>query len=431
VIRISKTLFLRCNEDPENIIFIYPPIVPLLMEYDVVIVGAGPSGLIAARDIASKGLDVCVIEKSPEIGYPVKCSGLFSIAGLRQLDIKPRNALICSTIRGGRFFSPGGNDFLAYSKKDRARVVERKMFDKALASEAIRSGAKIKLKTIVTGVKRNNGVAVKIFELGDEKIVKSKVLIGADGSGSNVARWNGLEGEKKFCSAIQVEVPSAEVEGDVAEVYFGKKFAPGFYAWILPKGEVFEVGLGSQGGVGATPGELLERFIKEHPIASSKIRSNSILEFNKGAIPVGGPSKTVSERVLLVGDAAGQTKASTGGGVVTGGICARIAADATARAFEEGDFSESFFEAEYEEKWRAELGMEFMAHLFLKNLLESARDSELDQLFKLIKQEGIPELMTRYTDTDRPLDFVREVLKNEVILSWAQGFLDIRKEFLP
>jgi flavin-dependent dehydrogenase len=103
------------------------------MDHDVIIIGGGPVGLITARDIASKGGDVCVIEKSPEIGYPVKCSGLLSVAGLNQIGVKVDDSLICSTIRGGRFYSPGGRDFLAYSDKDRARVVERKMFDKAIA----------------------------------------------------------------------------------------------------------------------------------------------------------------------------------------------------------------------------------------------------------------------------------------------------------
>ncbi len=229
---------------------------------------------------------------------------------------------------------------------------------------------------------------------------------------------------------MQVEVAAADIEDDVAEVYFGKHFAPGFYGWILPKGDVFEVGIGSTGRSDEPPRKLLNRFISEHPVASEKIDSKSILEFNTGAIPVGGPLETVADHVMLVGDAAGQTKASTGGGVVTGGICAQIAADAAISAVEENDFSQAFLLEAYDKSWRAELEREFMAHLFLKTIIDSATDSELDSLFALLKREGVPELMTAYTDTDRPLDFVKEVLKKEEILNWAQGFLDIRKEFL-
>ncbi|MFQ5800441.1 MAG: geranylgeranyl reductase family protein [Candidatus Hydrothermarchaeales archaeon] len=401
------------------------------MDYDVIIVGGGPCGLIAARDIASFGAEVCVVEKSQEIGYPVSCSGLFSVSGLKQLGIELEDSHICSTIRGGRFYSPGGEEFLAYSKQDRARVVERKMFDKALAKEAIRAGARIKLKTHALGMMRDEGVALKINEMGEEKTLKAKLLIGADGPGSNVARWAGIEREMNFVSGVQVEVPSAEVEEDVAEVYFGRRYAPGFYAWLLPKGDVYEVGIGSGGGSGVTPRELLKRFMNEHPVASSKIEKKSTLEFNMGAIPVSGPKGTVSERVLLVGDAAGQTKASTGGGVVTGGICARIAAGATLGALEEGKFSAEFLKEKYERKWQEKLELEFMAHQFLRNLLDSATDAELDSLFALLKKEDVPELMTAYTDTDRPLAFVKEVLKKDAILNWAQSFLDIRKEFLP
>jgi digeranylgeranylglycerophospholipid reductase len=400
------------------------------MDHDVIIIGGGPVGLITARDIASKGGDVCVIEKSPEIGYPVKCSGLLSVAGLNQIGVKVDDSLICSTIRGGRFYSPGGRDFLAYSDKDRARVVERKMFDKAIAKDAIRAGTKILLKTEALGLRRNGEVSVKINQMGDETTLRAKLLIGADGAGSNVSRWAGIERENKFVSAVQVEVVDAQVEEDVAEVYFGKKFAPGFYAWILPKGDVYEVGLGSAGGSGATPSQLLKWFMNKHPIAARKINTKSTLEFNNGAIPVGGPKETVSENVLLVGDAAGQTKASTGGGVVTGGVCARIAANASITALEAGDFSKEFLIEKYDVKWRGELEREFLAHLFLKSILDSATDPELDSLFDLLKKQEVPEMMTAYTDTDRPLDFLQKVLKKEEILNWAQRFLDIRKEFL-
>jgi geranylgeranyl reductase family protein len=400
------------------------------MDFDVIIVGAGPCGLIAARDLALKGADVCIIEKSPEIGYPVKCSGLFSVEGLKRLEISPDKSLICSTIRGGRFYSPSGEDFLAYSKKDRARVVERKMFDKSLAKEAIRAGAKIKLKTLALEMRRNNCVSLKISEIGEEKTITSRLLFGADGAGSNVARWAGIKRNNKFVSAVQVEVAGASVEDDVAEVYFGRKYAPGFYGWILPKGEVFEVGIGSQGGSGTTPQELLNRFMLEHPVASQKINSKSILEFNKGAIPVGGPMETVSDRVMLIGDAAGQTKASTGGGVITGGICSRIAAEAAISALEEEEFKKSYLMEAYEKRWRSELEKELLAHIFLKTVIESASDPELDSLFQILKIEGVPELMTKYTDTDRPFGFVKEVLGKEAILQWAQNFMDVRKDFL-
>jgi len=402
------------------------------MDYEVIVIGGGPCGLLAARDLAREGVKVLVVEKSQEIGYPVKCSGLFSVSGLRQLDVKLDERLICSTIRGGRFYSPGGREFLAYSNLERARVVERKLFDKELAKEAVRAGAELLLKTRALGLKREKKrVRVKVSRIGCEETLRAHLLIGADGAGSNIGRWAGIKRSERFVSAVQVEVLATEhVEEDVAEIYLGRRYAPGFYAWILPKGELFEVGVGRAPGRARPPRELLLKFMREHPVASGKINSETTLEFNKGAIPVGGPVETVSENVMLVGDAAGQTKASTGGGVVTGGMCSRIAARAAVKALEEEDYTAAFLREHYEKKWQEELGMEFTAHQFLRQVLDSATDSELDSLFQILVEERIPELMTRYSDTDRPLEFVKEVLKKDAILTWSQSFLDIRRELL-
>lgn len=394
------------------------------MDFDCIVVGGGPAGLIASKEIASAGCSVCVIEEHQEIGYPVKCSGLFSISGLKELGIKLDSSVIAATIKGGRFYSPSGNELLAYSDVERAQVVERKMFDKHLAREAIRAGAKIKLRTRVTGIKIDNGISLGTKGL-EEEVLKSRLLIGADGIGSNVARWSGIKTSKKVVSCAQIEVENAEVEDDVAELYFGREYAPNFYAWIMPKGEVYEVGVGSRSSK-HTPLKLLKKFISSHPVASKKIKSKSILEVNIGGIPVGYPEETVGERIMIVGDAASQVKSSTGGGVITGGLAAMIAGRAVVKAAEEEDFSREFLKREYEDRWKDALGTELQVHSALRETFDGLTDEELDDLFKIAIEEDISKLMVQFQDTDRPSKFVKELLKNERMLTKLQNFMDLK-----
>lgn len=392
------------------------------MDYDVIIVGGGPVGLIAAREIAGAGYKACLIEEHQEIGYPVQCSGLYSISGLKALGLSLDDSVISNTIKGGRFYSPHGKEFTAYSNTERARVVEKKLFDKYLAKRAARAGVEFKLKTKAKAVAINNGVRVSTQGIYGEEILESQLLIGADGVRSTIARQLSLRTPRKIVAAIQVEVDKAGVEKDIAEVYFGRRYAPNFYAWILPKENTYEVGLGVRKPETKLR-EYLRRFMHAHPVASKKI-SKSILEVNVGAFAVEGVDRTVAEHALIVGDAAGQVKASTGGGVITGSIAARIAGKACVKALEEENYSARFLKERYEDKWRAKIGFELQVHEVLRELFDSLRDEELEELFDLAIEERIDELMIKYQDTDRPSQFIKELLKKERMLNALEKFLN-------
>ncbi len=391
--------------------------------YDVVIVGGGPCGLIAGREIARGGYRVVIVEEHQEIGYPVQCSGLYSISGLKSLDLNPSEDIIASTIKGGRFYSPSGREIFAYSNTERARVVEKKLFDKYLAREAARAGAEIRPKTRVLGLERGRELSIKIEGPDGGEELKSHLVIGADGVRSNVARWCGLPLPKKIVAAAQVEIDEVEVEDDVAEMYFGRDYAPNFYAWVLPKGDVCEVGVGVRGG-SMPPRKYLEKFMREHPIASKKIKGKSILEVNLGGFPLSVSEKTVSRGVMIVGDAAGHTKASTGGGVITGGIAARIAGTAAIKSLEANDYSEEFLRREYQDKWEKEIGFELKVHEALRNMFDSLSDAQLDSLFDLAIEARVNEIMVKYQDTDRPSAFVRDLMADERMVEVMQKFLD-------
>lgn len=394
------------------------------MHTDVLVVGGGPSGLIAARDVAEQGYSVAVVEEHPEIGEPVQCSGLFSIRGLKSLEVNLPRRAIAGVIRGGRFYSPGGERFEAYSKLDRAYVVERRLFDKELAKEAARAGARIMLKTRVTGLKIADKARAVVERERERKTIEAEVVIAADGVRSCVARWLGLRTPRKIVAAAQVEIVNADIEDDVAELYFGKEWAPNFYAWLLPKGEVCEVGVGVRRGE-HPPRVYLERFMSRHPVAKQKITGKSVIEYNTGAFPVAAPQDTFAERVLLAGDAGGFVKASTGGGVITGGISARLAAGAACLALEERNFSREFFRENYESAWKAELGRELRVHMLIREIFDSLSDEELDKLFRIAIEEDIASLMVQFPDTDRPYEFFMQLLEKERFVRAIERFISL------
>jgi len=391
--------------------------------YDVVIVGGGPCGLIAGKEIARAGSSVLIIEEHQEIGYPVQCSGLYSVSGLKALGLDLGNDIIANTIKGGRFISPSGKEILAYSDSERARVVEKKLFDKHLAREAARSGAEMKLKTRVLSLERGKDALIRTDGPDGREEIRSHLVIGADGIRSNVAKWSGLKRPQKIVAAAQVEVDEVDIEPDIAEMYFTRKYAPNFYGWVLPKGDVYEVGLGIRDG-NAPPRKYLEKFMKEHSVASNKVIGKSTIEVNMGGFPLSVSEKTVSDKVMIIGDAAGHTKASTGGGVITGGIASMIAGKAAVKSLEAGDYSEEFLFQEYESKWREEIGLELKVHEALRNMFDSLSDEQLDSLFDIAIEARVDETMVKYQDTDRPSAFVKDLMTDDGMVEVMQKFLD-------
>ena len=187
--------------------------------YDVTVVGAGVCGLIVSKKIAEQGYRVCVIEAKQDVGIETKCSALYSVRGIKKLGLKLEDVLILNVIRGGRFFSPSGKTITAHSNKDRAFVVEKKLFDKFLAREAAKSGVEFKFKTIAVKAKIDNEVKLKTEGL-HHNIVKSKILVLAEGIKRRISKNLGFKSYNRFVSACRVEIDKAEIDEDIAPGIF-------------------------------------------------------------------------------------------------------------------------------------------------------------------------------------------------------------------
>ncbi len=352
-------------------------------KYDVIVVGAGPAGSITAKTCAIGGLDVLLIEKRQEIGDPVRCAEGVSKEGLRR-HIKPESRWIAAEVKGSKIVSPDGTEINlseASSARDVGYVLERKVFDRALAQQAAMAGAEVMVKTRATGLLRNNGrvAGINAMYMGENFEIKANIVVGADGIESKVGRWGGIDTALKpkdidVCAQFLVSNIDA---GEYSKFFLGQRYTPGGYVWIFPKGKnTANVGLGllgsSSGNVRAV--SLLQKFIESY------LPQGKILEMVVGGVPVSGQIKqTISGGLMLVGDAARQSDPLTGGGIVNAMDAGKMAGEVCIKAHEAGDYSLRTLK-EYEDKWRATIGKELSKSLLVKNLLIKLTDEQLNQL---------------------------------------------------
>jgi len=360
-------------------------------KYDIVVVGAGPAGSMAARAAARSGAKVLLLDKRRELGVPVQCGEAISEDPLKDLGIKPDPRWIAGRTNAVKIVSPSGVIVRITEKKIVGKVgyiLDRKVFDKHLATLAAKEGADVKVGTLVDGLIMENGRmrGVKASGIGGRLEALADVIIAADGIGSRIARWAGINTALKLVdieSGIQFQMVGIDLESSsTMEFYLGSKIVPGGYVWVFPKGEdMANVGLGVLGSRAERPAiEYLRDFVNKMP----GLRKGKIIEINAGGIPVGGPiKKTVKDNLLIVGDAARQVNALTGGGIDTAMRAGDIAGEVAAKAAAEGDVSEKRLN-EYERRWREQMSRRLERYLKAKNVFISLSDEDLDRLAKAL-----------------------------------------------
>ncbi len=351
------------------------------------VVGAGPAGSMAARAAAREGASVLLFDKRRELGVPVQCGEALNEDVLKKLDIKldPRWALGKTNVV--KLVSPSGIEVRIAERKVVGKVgyiLDRKIFDKHLATLAVKEGADIVVGTLVDGMILENGKpkGVRARGASGRLEVRAEVIIAADGVGSRVARWAGLNTALKLDdieTGVQFQMVGVDFESpSMMEYYFGNKTVPGGYCWVFPKGEdMANVGLGVLGSrAERRPIEYLRDFVARMPSLSK----GKIIEINAGGVPVSGPLKqTVKDNLLVVGDAARQVNALTGGGIDSAMRAGNIAGEVAAKAVSEGDTSEKRLN-EYEKRWRDLMGKRLERYFRAKEVLLGMSDEELDKL---------------------------------------------------
>ncbi|WP_292469162.1 NAD(P)/FAD-dependent oxidoreductase [Methanolobus sp.] len=353
-------------------------------EYDVVVIGAGPAGSIAAKTAAEKGLNVLMIEKRQEIGDPVRCAEGVSKIWLRK-HIEPDYRWICADLKGSRIFAPDGT-MIEMAEEiaggEVGYVLERKLFDRALAYESAKAGAEVMVKTRATDLIIENGFVkgVKVMHLGEAYDIRAKIVIGADGVESKIGRWAGINTSLKPAdleTCAQYLMSGTGVDQNYCHFYLGNEIAPAGYIWVFPKGrDIANVGIGI---LGSKSGEkhaidYLNDFVQKHyPDAS-------ILEIDVGGVPVSGSiKKTIVNGLMLVGDAARQSDPITGGGIINAMEAGKIAGEVAYNAITKGDVSTKALQ-EYEDRWRGSIGYEINNSLIVKETFTDFTDNEINSL---------------------------------------------------
>lgn len=339
------------------------------MNYDVVIAGGSVAGLFCAREIARNGHSVLVLEEDYEIGTPEHCGGLVSLSALEELGIIPHSKTFEHLINSAQVFAPNGDSFIIDSKKQKVAEINRRELDKQIAHQAQKNGADIKVKTSFQEL-TEEGVRTSD---GD---IKCKIVVDARGVSSLINK-----DRDGILLSAQYEIYSDWIKKDKVEVYFDQEKYPGFFAWIIPSND----GMGKVGvaGRGIRAAQVLEEFL-------SKKGKFSIIRKIFAPIWIKGPiDNFVSDRLVIIGDAAGQSKPTTAGGIFSCGFAGILAGQAIAKYLETGKKSEL---KEYQKKWKEKFEKEFEKQLFARKLLERLDNQTINKLFESITPEITKEI---------------------------------------
>ena len=368
-------------------------------EYDVVIAGGSISGLISAREIAKKGYSVLVLEEGFEVGTPDHCGGLVSKSALHDLGIEPTQKTFDSMINSALIFSPNGKQFEIDSKKQEVVVVNRRELDKQVALQAQQSGAEIRVKTSFKE-KTKRGVRTSIDEIG------CKILVDCRGVGALIN--NQRDG---ILLSAQYEVYADWITEGKVEVYFDQIKYPGFFAWIIPSGK----GVGKVGIAGReiNVSKIMEQFLR------NKGKYSTVRKIF-APIWIKGPIKDfISGDVVIAGDAAGQSKPTTAGGIYSCAMGGLLAGNAITKYLETNEHSQL---QQYQKFWHDKFGKEFEKQRLARKILEKVDNKTVDMVFDTITPEITSEISSK-DDFDFHATSIVKLLGMRKSLSAAQNIM--------
>ncbi|MDR7554534.1 MAG: NAD(P)/FAD-dependent oxidoreductase [Armatimonadota bacterium] len=383
------------------------------MRCDVLVVGAGPGGASAARAAALAGLRVVVLEAHRQVGCPTHCTGKLSVHAFRRFALPV--ALAQTALRAAVLCAPDGGTAVVRRAAIDSYVVDRAVFDRFLADRAAAAGAEVITEARARLVERTGGRLRVVADRPRGRLtIDAVVVIDAEGAHPVLPAQLGLRLRRRLVHGLQYEVEGARIDADdTPELYFGADVAPGFFGWLMPIG-------GDRGRLGVaidprltarSPAYYLERLRAEHPLAARRLRGARIVRRLAGRIPVLGPRRpSYVPGMLVVGDAAGHVKATSGGGIyfamLAGELAARAAADVVA-----GGAVAAGALAGYERAWQAAFGREVRFTSIVRAALNRLPDRHLNMAIRALATDaGLRRAVEEHGDTQYQSRLLRPVL---------------------
>jgi digeranylgeranylglycerophospholipid reductase len=345
---------------------------------DAIVIGGGPAGSRVARQLAAKGHSVLVLEGKAALGNKC-CTGIIGRECVEAFNIDDK--VILNKVNSASLFSPSGNRLYVHREEIQACILDRAAFDISMAERAQRAGAEYRFNNRVSGVKiEPDRAIVTLFNRDKTEQIPARCVVAACGYVRGFIGRLGLGTFRDFTYGAQAEVTTISL--DEVEVYFGD-IAPGFFAWLVPlTPNLARAGLLSRG----KPGDYLKKWLEKLK-AQGKIASADV-KINSGAIPLKPPNRTYGERLIAVGDTAGQVKPTSGGGIYYGLLCADIAADTLHQALAEDNLSAKRLSL-YEKAWHLKLWREMRTGYRARKFFEGLSSNRINGLFKIAKAFGI------------------------------------------
>ncbi|NNL58433.1 MAG: NAD(P)/FAD-dependent oxidoreductase [Nitrosopumilus sp.] len=338
------------------------------MYYDVVIAGGSVAGLVCAREIAANKNSVLVIEEDYEIGTPEHCGGLVSITGLEELGVIPFRKTFEHMIESAEITAPNGNSFTINSENQKVVEINRRELDKQLAHQAQKNGAEIKVKTSFQEI-TEDGIRT------NKENIDCKIFVDARGVSSLI-----LKDRTGILSSAQYEIYADWIKKGKVEVLFDQKRFPGFFAWIIPSGDGKEVGVA---GKRINVVETLEKLLDEKG-------NYSTIRKIFAPIWIKGPIKNfINGKTVIIGDAAGQAKPTTAGGIYSSGMGGLLAGRAISKYLKSNEPKDL---ESYQKQWMDKFGKEFEKQLLARKVLERLDNETINKLFDSVTPEIIDEI---------------------------------------
>jgi geranylgeranyl reductase family protein len=372
---------------------------------DVCIIGGSIAGNYLCYLLSKTNLKVIVIEEHKEIGIPLQCAGIVSQKLSKLINIP--NDLILNRVNTAKIISPSG-EFLKLSGKENPYVIDRIGLD-VLFYNRIKKSQNI---SYFLGERFKSFKYIKdnhqkqVFIKTSKRNITAKMLIGCDGPLTLVGKSLGVK--NKILYAMQIRIKNHFNENE-AVMFFNSRWKS-LFGWIVPEGKmIYRIGIASSKNIA----ENFRLFLK-----ILNLDQEQKVDQQGGLIPYGVMNKVAFNNVLLLGDAAGQVKATTGGGIIMLLTAAKYAAFCIKKCFQDKDYSFKKTKKYYQNPCKRTIGRELKIHFLIRTFLEKMSSKDFKKIFQIIKSSNIENLISIYGDMDFPKALIFKIIKNPIFISF-------------